>query len=175
MDVPLSFYVWYFFQNTPFMLFFIILSVVTRRELFEVLRREGFIQPIRTKSRRILVEHIVDKLSVHNIRSEVESSVLTFCSDLQKKWKACKSNSQLFVRKHPAWLAVELKIETSELTENETTTSRSGRPEKTFEEGSAKTKSAELKNYGRVTMHLNLRLLLAQVYTLSEKRMLPRQ
>ena len=123
--------------------FIIILSIVTRREVFEVLRREGLIQPMRTKSRRILVDYIADKLNVYNIRFKVETSALTFCSDLQKKWKAGKTDSQLFLRKHPAWLAAELKIETSKLTENEATSSRPGQCEKTFEEGSAKIKKVQ--------------------------------
>ena len=127
---------------------FCIFPAVTRKELFDILKAKGYIQPLRSQSLRILTEYVVNKLNMYSCKKYVENIVLTFCSDLNKKWKACGRNSNRLSNKHTLWLGEKLKIETNKMTAKEETTPTTsrGRPQKTFEDGSKKTKKRKVQH-----------------------------
>lgn len=111
------------------------------------MRKGGPINPMRRRSLTVLEEYITTKLQINNVEEQrrISARVLTFCSDLQKKWITCQRNSKKLYSDHPAWLeAVFITTETHDSQES-SAGSRRGRPPKCFEFAGAKTKKRRLQ------------------------------
>ncbi|KAK9686546.1 hypothetical protein QE152_g37109 [Popillia japonica] len=111
-------------------------------ELFQVLRNRGYVQRARAESKLHLTHYIMEKCNIVDSESKIhiEKDVHRFCMVLSKRWKQSYATTNKFLKRHEKWLNGEVSVSyLNKKTQHMPSTSR-GRPEKTFEESSDRTK-----------------------------------
>lgn len=95
------------------------------------------------ESKKCLKDYITDRLNNQNLENSklLESSILTFLSDLNKKWKTCHRTYTKFVSTYDSWLAKSINL--SRIFQIKKI---GGRPIKQFAECSARTKTRKIQD-----------------------------
>lgn len=122
---------------------------LTFRNLFELLRKKGPLNPTNVESRLYLYEFINKQCNVkgHNTdnEKEIKNKLLSFTIILNKKWNKYYRNYSKFVQKEDQWLKTVFNFSSKIATDNV------GRPAKIFSECSERTKKKKvlplLKSY----------------------------
>jgi hypothetical protein len=121
----------------------------TRKELFEILQHNSGDRSVRCN---YLKDCVITEMGLQNLSreklSEVRNTVSRCCSKLFQKWEDCRRRNDRFVHENAIWLEqkevlpvhVPVHEEESSPYPVESASSSQGRPRKTFDQSSKRTK-----------------------------------
>lgn len=121
---------------------------VTRRELFNFLKDKGSLLTRSMQLNSELSIYILTKLkleeSADRVKENVSTKVESFAKTLQIYWKRSLGRQHIFLKKYKGWLDSSITI-VEDVSLDTPSTSKGGRPKKSFEESSHRTKLRRVK------------------------------
>lgn len=118
---------------------------MSRRELFSFLREQGIIHPTKANSRQMLIDYVQSTLHLEEDTDIFKKVVSNFTSSLSDKWSRSQRNVQKFNKKYEKWLDERVSF-SEDKTPIVSNSKKPGRPCKSFEVSSARSKRKKVSN-----------------------------